>query len=172
MTEPELETVTCKVSQIIPPDEQINYALNDRTRALAGGNHLATLDARDGPNGIRERLSMILDWIRDPRDTGDDVYNVVFEGEPPKEGEEIAITLERIAPDLWAARGYSVMDVRTDGGEETGRNRLLEIQESHEHRVGRMVVQDVSGDREVLTCHECQSPIAENRHDGNGWGLL
>lgn len=55
---------------------------------------------------------------------------------------------------------------------ETDQDRLREIQEEHEHRAKRTVVQEVSGDREVLTCHECEGPIAEDRRDGNGWRWL
>lgn len=51
-------------------------------------------------------------------------------------------------------------------------DRLREIRENHKHSAERTVIQDVSGDREVLTCHECQGPIADNRHDGHGWRLL
>lgn len=49
---------------------------------------------------------------------------------------------------------------------------LSEIQEEHKHREGRMVVQEVPTDRKVLTCHECQGPIAEHRDDGYGWRRL
>lgn len=51
-------------------------------------------------------------------------------------------------------------------------DKLQEIQDEHEHRIGRMVVQEVPTDREVLTCHECQGPIAENRNDEYGWRRL
>lgn len=61
---------------------------------------------------------------------------------------------------------------QSDPGADGETDRLSEIMDGHEHRQSRMVVQSVPNDREVLTCHECQGPIAENRHNGSGWFRL
>lgn len=61
---------------------------------------------------------------------------------------------------------------RNNGDHFVTDTTLTEIQDDHKHSVDRMIVQDVPGDRRVLTCHECQGPIAENRNDGHGWRRL
>lgn len=51
-------------------------------------------------------------------------------------------------------------------------DQLSEIRAEHEHSVERTLVQEVSRERRALTCHECEGPIAEGRHDGYGWRSL
>jgi hypothetical protein len=48
-------------------------------------------------------------------------------------------------------------------------NSLRTIEDEHEHDASRIVVQEVSGGRKILTCHECQTYIAQNREDTDGW---
>lgn len=106
------KTMTVVVSQVIPPEEQSGYALNDRTRALAADKYLTTLDGRDPAPGVRGRVSRFLEWVRDPMGTVEDVHHAVFEERPP-EGEKISVTLEPLAPDLWEATEFQ--RVMTDG---------------------------------------------------------
>lgn len=45
---------------------------------------------------------------------------------------------------------------------------LNSIRTEHEHDTDRTVVLDVP-EGKTLVCHECESPIAEDCEDGQGW---
>lgn len=113
MTETDVETVTGEVTQVIPPEEQSRFALNDRTRALAADGDLTTLDTRERSSGVRLKVKRFVEWLQNPTGTVDGVYHAVFEDSPP-EGSEISVTLEPLAPDLWEATEYH--ELKSDGG--------------------------------------------------------
>lgn len=109
------ERVSGTITQIIPPGDHGGYAISGESRAVAAGKYILTLDCRER-GGLLWWLGQLLEWTRDPTDTGEDVYHVLLDECPYSVGDGFSGVLKPLEMDFWTPVTREP-EARTDGGE-------------------------------------------------------